>query len=141
MNAKEYLNQARELEHTISVEIDRIRCMEEMANKATSINSDLPGSPTRDNTSRERILAKVNDLKNEVNTLIKNLDELKEDINDKIWNLSRTEYIEVLSYRYIQNMNWDEIAKAINLSAGYTFKLHAQALKEMDQILSVISTR
>ncbi len=58
MTIKEYLNRARYLDREIDAKLDHQAKLNSIIYKATSTLSDMPGSPTRDVTKRERAIAK-----------------------------------------------------------------------------------
>ena len=65
MTAKEYLSQARNLEHAINNKLAQVAALRNAATKATAILSGMPNSPTPNVTRMEDTIAKLVDLENE----------------------------------------------------------------------------
>ena len=80
MTAKQYLKQARYLDERINTKIAQVSSLHNLATKATSTLSDMPGSPTRNTHRMEDIIIKILMLENEINADIDNLVDLKDEI-------------------------------------------------------------
>lgn len=52
MNAKEYLGQALNIDRSINSKLEQVASLHELATKATTLMSDMPGSPNRNILSR-----------------------------------------------------------------------------------------
>ena len=59
MTAKQYLKQARYLDERINTKIAQVSSLHDLATKATSTLSDMPGSPTRNTHRMEDIIIKI----------------------------------------------------------------------------------
>ena len=106
-----------------------------MATRSTSYISDMPRSPQRDNQAREKLLVKLIDMEYDTNKMIDKYVDLKTEIEVKLYRLSRTEYIDILYYRYFEYMSYKEISYEMHISQSYAYKLHDKALNEFDRIL------
>ena len=88
MPVKEYLNTARYLDRQIDVKLDHLSRLNSIIYKATATLSDMPGSPNRDVTRRERAIAKVVDLQKEIDEEIDRLVDMKRELNEFINKIS-----------------------------------------------------
>lgn len=84
MKIKEYLGQAYRIDHRINSKLEQISSLHDLATKATSTISDMPGSATRNIHRMEDIIAKIMDLEEEVNKDIDALVDLKMNITHLI---------------------------------------------------------
>jgi DNA-directed RNA polymerase specialized sigma subunit len=85
--------------------------------------------------SKEKLSVKLIDMSYDMNLMIDQLVDLKAEINEKIGKLSKTEYTDVLFYRYIEAMSYKDISAEMELSCSYVYKLHERALKELESML------
>ena len=60
-NAKEYLGQAYRIDQRINSKIEQVSALNNMATKATSTISDMPGSATRNIHRMEDVIVKIID--------------------------------------------------------------------------------
>lgn len=56
-------------------------------------------------------------------------------LNYAINNLSDIKLIEVIHYRYIDNLSWLEVASKLGRSLRSTYSYHGQALKELRELM------
>ena len=68
MTAKEYLQQGYRLDQRINSKIAQVTTLRELATKATSTLSDMPGSATPNTHRMEDIIVKMVDLETEINS-------------------------------------------------------------------------
>lgn len=131
MTTKEYLRQARHLDTQINMKLEQISSLHELATKATSTLSDMPGSPTRNTHSMEDIIIKILMLENEINADIDRMVDLKNEILNAISTIDDEEYRIVLEKRYINYESWEDIALDMGCGVDNIYKIHGRALKKM----------
>src|SRR5574344_2164319 len=113
MNAKEYLEQIRELEH-------KIYCMKLRSEYYDKMSLSIPGptygekigsNPNR-NTEAPfmKWLFKKDEIDREIIKLVEKLNSLKAEVLVKIEALENEDYKTILIKRYIEGCKWDEIA-------------------------------
>lgn len=134
MKIKEYLGQAYRIDHRINSKLEQISSLHDLATKATSTISDMPGSATRNIHRMEDIIVKIMDLEEEVNKDIDALVDLKMDITHLIKLVDNHEYQIILEQRYLCFKTWEQISVDMGYSIQHTFRLHDKALKEVGQI-------
>jgi DNA-directed RNA polymerase specialized sigma subunit len=131
MTAKEYLAQAYRIDKRINSKLEQISSYRDLANKVTSIISDIPHSSTRDISSIENVICKIIDLENEVNDDIDYLVELKRSMVFMIKQIKNPEHQTLLELRYLCYHSWEKIAVEMDYSLQHIFRLHNSALKDV----------
>ena len=100
-----------------------------LATKATSTLSDMPGSPTRNTHRMEDIIIKILMLENEINADIDNLVDLKDEILSVIKAVDDEECRLLLEKRYLNFEQWEDIAAEMCTGVKNIYRLHDKALK------------
>lgn len=131
MKIKEYLGQAYRIDHRINSKLDQISALHDLATKASSTVSDMPGSPNRNIHKMEDVIVKIIALEEEVNQDIDELVDLKTDITHLIKTLENHEYQIILEQRYLCFKTWEQISVDMGYSIQHTFRLHDKALKAL----------
>ncbi len=131
MTAKQYLKQARYLDERINTKIAQVASLHDLATKATSTLSDMPGSPTRNTHRMEDIIIKILMLENEINTDIDKLVDLKDEILSVINGVDDSDSRLILEKRYINLEAWEDIAIALSTSIPNIYRLHDKALRKI----------
>lgn len=129
MTAKQYLKQARYLDERINTKITQVSSLHDLATKATSTLSDMPGSPTRNTHRMEDIIIKILMLENEINADIDNLVDLKDEILSVIKAVDDEECRLLLEKRYLNFEQWEDIAAEMCTGVKNIYRLHDKALK------------
>ena len=135
MTAKEYLSQAYKIDDDINSKLEQIASLRELATKATSVISDMPGSPNRNLHKMEDAIVKLTDLEAELNEDINRLASLKVNITRMIKKVSNRQERNVLEKRYLCYESWEQISVDMNYSIQHTFRIHDQALTEIEKFL------
>lgn len=129
MTAKQYLKQARYLDERINTKIAQVSSLHDLATKATSTLSDMPGSPTRNTHRMEDIIIKILMLENEINADIDHLVDLKDEILSVIKAVDDEECHLLLEKRYLNFEQWEDIAAEMCTGVKNIYRLHDKALK------------
>ena len=132
MTVKEYFNQAYQLDARINSKIEQVSRLHELATKATSTLSDMPGSATRNTHRMEDTIIKIIDLENEINKEIDRLVDLKTEMTRVISSVQNMEYQRLLELRYLCFRSWKQIADEMGYSKQHIFRLHNDALEKVD---------
>ena len=111
--------------------IEQVARLRELAAKATSTLSDLPGSATRNTHRMEDIIVKMIALENEINDDIDHLVDLKRNITRLIKSVDNIEYQRILELRYLCLKSWKEIGEDLGYSKTHVFRLHAEILESL----------
>ena len=139
MTAKEYLSQAYKIDNDINSKLEQVASLRDLATKATSTMSDMPGSPNRNIHKMEDAIVKIITLEDEINSDIHELISLKADITHMIKRVAKRAERTILEKRYLCFDTWEQISVDMGYSIQHTFRLHDKALKEIDGFLKVES--
>lgn len=131
MNAREYLKQGRFLDTQINSKIQQVESLHDLATKATSTLSDMPGGATRNTHRMEDIIIKILMLENEINEDIAALVDLKNEIRSVIKAVEEEELRILLEKRYLNYEPWTDIADDLCIGVDSVYKLHQKALKQV----------
>jgi lambda repressor-like predicted transcriptional regulator len=131
MTAKEYLSQAWRVDKMITAKLEQVRTLQELAANASVTLSDMPSSGTRNVHRMEDIIAKIIDMKNEVQGDIGILVALRQDIVETVKRVDNPEYRMLLELRYLCFKPWDAIAADMQYSKQRVFQLHSAALEKI----------
>lgn len=131
MTVKEYLKQARHIDTNINTKLSQVSSLHDLATKATSTLSDMPGSPTRNTHRMEDIIIKILMLENEINTDIDTLVDLKNEILGAIKAIDDEECQILLEKRYLNYESWEDIACDMCCGIDNVYKIHRRALKKI----------
>lgn len=134
MTAKDYLSQVRRATVLIRLkqrEIDKLQ--QGLEYKAVNYEVERVQSSANDRTD---LICKLLDFEHELKEQIKELVNLKGEIIKTIDTIKDTDLIEVLYLRYLECMQWEEIALKMNYSYRWILKLHGQALLKIEKILN-----
>ena len=131
MNTKEYLRQAVNLKRLIERQQARIQTLDSLAESAGH-PFDSAGSGHRDPTKGSKVenlaleLAELRDI--EAQNSARHARMLI-NITVAIHAVNNLTYEHILSARYLDGKNFDQIADEMGLSKDYIFRLHREALK------------
>lgn len=128
MKARDYLGQAFRLDQRINSKIEQVRSLNDLADKCTSTITGMPGNPNRGKDSIGDTIAKIVDLKEEINRDIDALVDLKSEIYSVIGAIDNVECQTLLELRYLSFMRWEEIAVHLNYGMENVYRLHRKAL-------------
>lgn len=132
-NAKEYLGQAYRIDQRINSKIEQVSALNNMATKATSTISDMPGSATRNIHRMEDVIVKIIDLQDEINADIDELVDLKAEVMSVIKSIDNLEYQTLLELRYLCFKPWEQIAIELGYSINNVFKMHRKAIELLEK--------
>ena len=129
--ARTYLEQAYRIDQRINSRIEQVASLHNLATKANSTLTDMPGSPNRNIHRMEDIIVKIVDLENDINQDIDMLVDLKTEIMQVIKKVDDLELQTLLEQRYLNFRTWEQIAVDMQYSTRNIYKLHDRAIKEI----------
>ncbi len=135
MTAKEYLSQAYKIDDDINSKLEQIASLRELATKATTVISDMPGSPNRNLHKMEDAIVKLTDLEAELNEDINRLATMKVDITRMIKRVPNRQERNVLEKRYLCYETWEQISVDMGYSIQHTFRIHDLGLQKIEGFL------
>lgn len=135
-NAKEYLQKIRLYDSRINNSLEELSDLEEMVTRITPVLKPDVVSSSGNQDKLGDTVAKICDLKAQINRDIDTYVDLKREAAEKLKKVEKTEYYNVLFKRYFEFKKWEQIA----LEMGYGFrnvtKLNGRALQAFDKILN-----
>ena len=134
-NAKEYLQRIRLYDSRINNSLEELSDLEEMVKRITPVLKPDVVSSSGNHDRLGDTVAKICDLKEQINKDIDCYVDMKRDAIAQIKKISRTEYYDVLEKLYIQQMTLVEVAAEMHYSYRGICKLHGRALQAFQKVL------
>jgi len=127
MTIKERLDQIIELHKSINRKLAQKRALQDMATGTGATLSDLP----RKKEPGDRVghlVQRMVDLEAEADADIDCLADMKEEA--KLWfdRLTDVRHREVMELRYLECLEWSQVAKAIGYDVRHAYRLHCEAV-------------
>jgi RNA polymerase sigma factor (sigma-70 family) len=132
MEAKAYLEQARNINIQIDSKLEQVSALRQLAIKASSTLSPVPPSGTPDPHRLEETITRMMDMEHEVDEDIDRLVELKADIMKAISRVPDDRERVVLELRYLAFKDWASIAETLGIHIRQVYRLHDEALKKIE---------
>ena len=133
---RKYLNQVRYLEQALAWKKQQIAALRQMTTNATAKLSDMPRSDSPNLQRLETLICKIADLEQEVQADYVALESTRIQLTLTILNLPNMLHQQLLTERYLQNRSWKEIAGILGYSTSHIFRLHDDALCDIQQLLA-----
>ena len=127
MGKKAYLYQAHALQRWISRKRMQIEKLRAVAEKTTASVSETPKSPSGGTDRMEAAICDIAVLEDEIHQMEIQLDEIRE----RIETVQDPLLQDLLVYRYLQYLPWNEVAACLGYSERQTHRLHQKALEKM----------
>ncbi len=140
MNAKEYLEQIRQLDYSINSKLSAITALKAVATKTTGNVSALHVSGSKDMQAREAVIARIIDLTAEVDADIDRLVDLRQEAQELIRKLDDPSCRTVLELRFVWLKQWGEVSEAVPCNLRTTYKIRDRGLEQLSSILSKLGT-
>ena len=126
---KEYLKSYQSLAREIEQKQFSLSNLIDSRDRITTILSDMPrGGGNKD---RSMISDEIIDLQKDLQEKLKAAMALRIDIKSKIDEVDDIDRRIVLSYRYIDNLKFDDIADRMNFSVRSVFYLYDKGIKDI----------
>lgn len=133
--AKEYLSQIAKYNAMIDSKLSEIDRLYAMVTRITPTMKQDVVSGGGESDKLANAVAKIVDLKNEVNREVDYLVDLKREVARKLEGLKKPNHYKVLHLKYISLMTWDAIAAEMDYCKRNVQILHGNALQEFAKIL------
>ena len=131
MTAKEYLAQARNIDHDIQDMLEEVAVLRSMAEKTTAILSGMPGKATKDTSRLADTVGKLIEQEKKLDSEIDHLVDLRTEIYAAIQQVADRDARRVLHLRYMGYRSWSAIAEEMKLSLRQIYRLHGEGLKKI----------
>lgn len=137
MNAKEYLEYVRSLDTRLRMKEERIAQLQHDICSLQALDyakDKITGGSPIDVSDK---IARLDELIQATNREWDELIEKREQAKTLIAKLESATQQEVLTKRYIQNKQWEQIAVEMNITWRHTFRIHRAALDGFSQKMAL----
>ena len=134
MTAKEYLNQTYRLNDKIESNLRQVEVLEAKATKVTVSFGEKVQSGEKN--SAEQLYIMLIEAKEKLNAETVRYVNTKEEIKETIDKVTDPDENLILTLRYIEFMRWEEIAETMHFSQTQLFRIHREALKSVEYLIS-----
>lgn len=130
MTAKEFLNQAYRLNELIDSDVEELERLRDLAARISG-----PNFGERVQTSRNpdppfvHYLDDIMDMEQKIHRELCELVVLKKKITESLEKVENREERLLLTYRYLDNRTWEQIASRLSVSDRTVHRIHASALR------------
>lgn len=135
MTAKEYLNQFREDHREISrlkQEIeDLCEALDVQAVRYTGIS--VKGGRKYDDAHFAEVIASIEALKQSYFEKVEDVYKQRKQAIDLLKGIRDNRFADILYWRYMQGLSWDEVSEKTFISQRWMMKLHPEALKAFER--------
>lgn len=135
MKAEEYLIRARQLNDLINSRLVLIAELRDMTQPGSTAFDNTRVSHSLNVTSLQDTIARIVDVEKEVDELVDQLVDMKDEMMRTILKLKNEKQQIVLIKRYLWFMSWKQIAEEMGFSRRYVLLIHSQALMEMEAVI------
>lgn len=142
MDARELLEQIRSLDYKIKILTERILELEAMLQPGIEYNKigSVPKNSYHPD-NRVNIIYKLSDTKEDLIVRRAELYAIKSQLTKAMSKMENKAHIEILVRRYWNNQRWEKISNEMGYAISWCYKLHEQAIAELDIILKEDSKR
>lgn len=134
MDAKKFLQQLKKLDYMIT---NKIIEKEQWMTIATGTTAQMGGERVQSSGSQQKMadaVGKYIDMEKEIDRIIDELVDTRQDVINVIETLNATEY-DLLHKIYVQYMTLDDVADLYEKSYSWVTTVHGRALKNVQKIL------
>lgn len=139
MKAQEYLSQAIWLDQMIDNKIEQQERLRTLAERTTIDVSQERVSGSSIVDPRGNIIVKLVDLSHEINDDIDRLIDLQREIQHTIHQVNDARSRVLLEMRYLNNTDWNDVAALLGCDKRTAFRIHRQALAEIEKSLENVT--
>ena len=136
MTATEYLEQIQRLDRQINSKLAILSSLEASATRTTAAVEGEVVSHTRNVHALQDTIAKIMDLREEVNADIDCLVDLKDEAESVIRCLEDIASQTALILHYVQLEPWKEVAAAMYYNLRSVYKIRDRAIEQLDALIA-----
>ena len=126
-----YLSRYRRLNQRIDRLLEEQSRWRERALKITPVLSQVPGGG-ESGSPIERPMDKVDELERKITQAIDELADIRMEIEAVLGQLEDDTLRELMEYRYIDGLTWEQVAEKMHYSWRHTCRLHGEALAKIN---------
>lgn len=130
MTAKEYLQQAYRLNELIDSDVHELERLRDLAGRISSPNFGERVQSSRNlDAPFAKYLGDIMEMEEKIQKELCRLVVLKKQILSALENVTNREERLLLTYRYLDNESWEQIAVDLSVSMSTVHRIHASALR------------
>lgn len=130
MTAKEYLQQAYRLNELIDSDVHELERLRDLAGRISSPNFGERVQSSRNlDAPFVKYLGDIMEMEEKIQKELCRLVVLKKQILSALESVSDREERLLLTYRYLNNESWEQIAVDLSVSMSTVHRIHASALR------------
>lgn len=135
MGAKEYLEQVKLFDAHINNKLEELQRLKDMVTKVTSTwkGDVVSGGGNQDKLGDA--VARIVDLKNEVNQAIDDYIDKQKEIGAILDQIKDADQLRVLYKRYFDDLTWEQIACDMHMTYRNVCYIHGRALQAVGRLL------
>lgn len=122
----------------IDSKLKQTQGLRHLLTNVTATLSDMPGSPSRTTDKMERIIVRIVDMEHKIDEEIDALVDLKDKIQTIINSLDNAEYRVLLTERYLNFEDWEQIALTMHYSIRNIHLMHGRALQLVQERMETL---
>ena len=130
--AKEYLAQIQSLNFRIKTLASQRQSLEDSLMNISPTLSHMPKAPSPDVHRMDGLIAAKLDIENKMEAASEKLAE----VHKTIAAIPEAELSAVLIYRYVDRLQWADIATNLYLGVSRVYQLHREALAEVEKAIN-----
>lgn len=135
-NAKEYLQKIRLYDSRINNSLEELSALEEMVTRITPVLKPDVVSSSGNQDKLGDAVAKICDLKVQINRDIDTYIGLKQEAVGKLKKVEKAEYYDILHKRYVEFQSLEQIAVSMNYTYRWIRRLHGRALQAFEKVMN-----
>ena len=130
MTAKEYLQQAYRLNELIDSDVHELERLRDLAGRISSPNFGERVQSSRNlDAPFVKYLGDIMEMEEKIQKELCRLVVLKKQILAALESVTDREERLLLTYRYLNNESWEQIAEGLSVSMSTVHRIHASALR------------
>ncbi|MBP3886922.1 MAG: hypothetical protein J6F30_04610 [Cellulosilyticum sp.] len=137
MNAKEYLSEIKYRNKALKEKMEKLEYLKAKALKTTvSLDNDGGNGIHKKDTMEDTIIDYLI-FEQEIEREMDSLGEFKLQVSEEIDKLDKTEEAMVLFYRYVELLDWKQIAREVGCSIRTCHEINNRGLENFKQTVSL----
>ena len=138
MTTKEYMNMPFELNRQIRIKERQLQGVRNLINGTATAITGIPRQDSPDPHRFEGLMAKAVDVETEISRLAEELGKAVEEVSAAINSINDAACEEVLTARYLCFEDWTTIARKLDYSRDWVYRLNRRGLDFVEKIIHLI---
>lgn len=137
VNAKEYLSEIKHQDKALKKKIERLEYLKGKTLKTTLVLGNDGGSGIHKKDTLEDDIIDYLEYEQEIEREMDTLEEFKLQVSEQLDKLEKTEETMVLFYRYVELLDWRQVASKVGCSIRTCHELNTRGLENFRQTVSL----